>query len=677
MTVAYASNRVTITGSHKSGTTTAAASASTFQITSGEIVSGDVGRLVALVPSTTDSSQTQVRRIESVSGTTVTVHDDWVGSIASGTAWRVAHNLEDVHAIGDAALRKVGERSYQWDADWVLNSDAFLGDLDVSLEMISQTTSNNFDAHWKANDSAIVQFGLLWGGEANGAEEVTNGCHISMAVLSGTDRANTYNKDNSRSANGAVINYYGCLINSVHADGGDSTNNWMFQRMRGPTRFIGCIQDGIAGGRFYHEASEWVNCVVTGNNNLIPAFSLGVSLTRDISGCRWGQNLVAVKSLGSFVGTFRDCLFFDSNDDFFFVNGSTSAAVIAFIDCTTITDDKIVDSGSNTLRQSKSVNFTMTDSSGAALSGVALRVNDNQDNTQGSVQISDGAGVCAEVLARFNDWVDAGPSTDFSPFRIRIRKYGNLWTSLASDIADPIRQSFALLDDANVSQTEGVAQAHTGITLTDHGGSPVSWNSKNWGITVTGNLTTNPSLSADDIKHYLHYHLAQSAAFQGKGSGLEWHNLAPMSGNETQTGDYAGTIKGVRVVDESGNPFPGFDRFQADDGTYYLPPATVTIAVTVVDETGSPIENARVRVTATESVGSITNGDVVLAGLTDASGVVEDTAFNYENAFYPSGLDIKIKVRQGKTSPFKKPFEGTGVITASGFRTTIALLSDE
>ena len=103
----------------------------------------------------------------------------------------------------------------------------------------------------------------------------------------------------------------------------------------------------------------------------------------------------------------------------------------------------------------------------------------------------------------------------------------------------------------------------------------------------------------------------------------------------------------------------------------------MTIAVTVVDETGSPIENARVRVTATESVGSITNGDVVLAGLTDASGVVEDTAFNYENAFYPSGLDIKIKVRQGKTSPFKKPFEGTGVITASGFRTTIALLSDE
>jgi len=103
----------------------------------------------------------------------------------------------------------------------------------------------------------------------------------------------------------------------------------------------------------------------------------------------------------------------------------------------------------------------------------------------------------------------------------------------------------------------------------------------------------------------------------------------------------------------------------------------VTVNITVTDTDGAVIENARVRVTATESVGSITNGDVVLAGLTDASGVVEHTAFNYENAFDPSGLDIKIKVRQGTTSPFKKPFEGTGVITTSGFRTTIALLSDE
>ena len=576
MAVSYASNRVTITGSHKSGTTTAAASGSSFQITSGEITSADVGRLVALVPSATDSSQTQVRRIEGVSGTTVTVHDDWVGGlIGAGVAWQVAHNLEDVHAIGDAALKKVGDRSYQWDADWVLNSNAFLGDLDVSLEMISQTTSNNFDSHWKANDNAIVQFGLLWGGEANGAEEVTNGCHISMALLSGTERANIYNKSNSRSANGAVINYYGCLINTVHADGGESTNDWMFQRMRGPTRFIGCIQDGIAGGRFYHEASESVNCAITGNNNLIPAFSLGVSLTREISGCTFGQNLVAVKSLGSFSGTFRDCVFSDSNEDFFFVDGSTSAAVIRFNDCTTIDDDKIIDSGSNTLRQSKSVNYVTTDSSGASLSGVAIRINDVNDNTQSSVQTSDAQGVVPEILARFRDWVNASPSISFAPFRIRIRKFGNLWTSLASDIADPIRQSFALLEDDNVTQSEAVAQAHSGITVTDHGGSPVSWNGLNWGITV---MSTSGA-SADDIKHYLHYHLAQSAAFEGKASGLDWHNMLPMGLNESQNGDYGGTVKGVRVVDGSGDPIAGFDRFQSDDESYYVPPSSALVTL--------------------------------------------------------------------------------------------------
>lgn len=571
MAVSYASNRVTINGSHKSGTTTAAASGSSFQITSGEITSADVGRLVALVPSATDSSQTQVRRIEGVSGTTVTVHDDWVGTIASGTAWRVAHNLEDVHAIGNASLKKIGEKSYQWNGDWLMTSQAFLGDLDVSLEMISQITSSNFDAHWKMNDGCIVQFGLLWGGENNDASETTNGCHISLRT--NANMSNIYSKSNSRSQNGPIVNYYGSLINSYNVLGG--ATDFLFQRMRGPTRFIRCTLDGIMGGRFYHEASEWIKCTITGNVETIPAYSLGVSFDRDIDGCEWLQNLVAVKSIATFVGTFRNCLFEESNQDIFFVNGSNSSAIINFVDCTTIDDDKIIDSGSNTLRQSKSVNYVTTDSSGASLSGVAIRINDVNDNTQSSVQASDAQGVVPEILARFRDWVNASPSISFAPFRIRIRKFGNFWTSLASDIADPIRQSFALREDENVTQSEAVAQAHSGITVTDHGGSPVSWNGLNWGITVT----STSGASADDIKHYLHYHLAQSAAFEGKASGLDWHNMLPMGLNESQNGDYGGTVKGVRVVDGSGDPIAGFDRFQSDDGSYYVPPSSALVTL--------------------------------------------------------------------------------------------------
>jgi len=102
----------------------------------------------------------------------------------------------------------------------------------------------------------------------------------------------------------------------------------------------------------------------------------------------------------------------------------------------------------------------------------------------------------------------------------------------------------------------------------------------------------------------------------------------------------------------------------------------VTVGVTVTDTNATAIENARVRITATETVGTITNGDVILEGLTNASGVLS-TTFNYESAFEPSGLDISIKVRQGTVSPYKKTSITSGVITSSGFSSTIALLPDE
>ena len=560
------------------------------------------------------------------------MHDDWVGTISSGVTWIVAHNAEDVYGITDAALQKVGDRSYRWAADWILSAGGFFGDTDISLEMTSQVTTNNFDAHWKCNPDSIVQFGLLWGGEANDATEVTNGCHISYQNLSGVLNCNMYNRDNIRDSDGAVINYYGCLINSEHADEDLGGNNWMFQRMHGPTRFIGCIQDGTMGGRFYHEASEWVNSTVAGNINLVPAFSMGATFTRAVENLRFGQNLVAFKTFNNFSGTFRDCDFSDSNTDVIFADASSGSSVVNLIDCTTVEDADIVDSGVGTIAQFKSVNYTMTDDSGAALSGVALRVNDRDDTTQSSVEVSSGSGVCGEILARFREWVTNPPSTVYSPFRIRIRQFGKQWTSLNSAIDAPIQQSFALRDDGNVTESSGVAQAHTGITLTDHGGSPVTWQGKSWGITVTCNVTSNPSLTADNVRHYLHYHLAQSASFNGKSSGLDWHNLIPMSGYETENGDYGGTTKGVRVVDESGNPFPGITRMQADDDTYYVPPVTFTNTITNIP-TG-----AEVRIYDTDA-----NADSIgtnRAGIESLTG----TSFGFTSDGSESGTIVNVQI---------------------------------
>lgn len=113
-------------------------------------------------------------------------------------------------------------------------------------------------------------------------------------------------------------------------------------------------------------------------------------------------------------------------------------------------------------------------------------------------------------------------------------------------------------------------------------------------------------------------------------------------------------------------------------GTVDVVVAPVTIGVTVIDTDSVAIQNARVQIVATETVGTITAGDVLLTGLTDVNGVLEDTAFVYESAFDPTGLDISIKARQGTSIPYKKPSATVGTIVAgTGFSSVIALQSDE
>ncbi len=104
--------------------------------------------------------------------------------------------------------------------------------------------------------------------------------------------------------------------------------------------------------------------------------------------------------------------------------------------------------------------------------------------------------------------------------------------------------------------------------------------------------------------------------------------------------------------------------------------AAAPITVTVLDTSNVPIENASVQIVATETVGTITTGDQIYKGLTNALGVIS-TTINYEGAFDPSGLDIKVKARQGSVSPYKVPASILGVISSTGFAATITMQSDE
>ena len=140
--------------------------------------------------------------------------------------------------------------------------------------------------------------------------------------------------------------------------------------------------------------------------------------------------------------------------------------------------------------------------------------------------------------------------------------------------------------------------------------------------------------------------------------------------NEIETTHVSGTVT-INII--GGGVVPGVTITGA--GSVVIN-NNVTISIHVTDDLNVNIENARVRIVAAESVGTITSGDVLLTGLTNSSGVLETTLFNYEGAFNPSGLDISIKARKSSGSPYKKPALLTGTITTSGYFIKIALQPD-
>jgi len=133
--------------------------------------------------------------------------------------------------------------------------------------------------------------------------------------------------------------------------------------------------------------------------------------------------------------------------------------------------------------------------------------------------------------------------------------------------------------------SEATALAIAGITVTDHGASPVTWQSKQWSITITVDTSTYPGVTAQDVFRHVKAGIAQLSTWNGK-TGVLWHVLVEESGGSyiTQRGTSGGagaSVKGVRVINSVGNAFNGFATMTADDGTTYLPPALVYQSVTV------------------------------------------------------------------------------------------------
>lgn len=211
------------------------------------------------------------------------------------------------------------------------------------------------------------------------------------------------------------------------------------------------------------------------------------------------------------------------------------------------------------------------------------------------------------------------PTDIRTPFLQRVRLYGKQFIEQTLDTDQPVSQLFTIRDNGAVTQTEAAALAHAGITVTDHA-SPVAWQGLSWGLTIQANAG---AVTADDIYHHLQARLsALTAVWEGKTGGA-WHELV-LPGFETQTGQYGGArvTKGVRVIDENGDAFPGFSRFQSDSGAYYTPPTSVSYTLTGLQP------NTEVRVYATTAGSGFSIGDEV-AGV-ESSGA--SFSFNYTHS---------------------------------------------
>lgn len=392
-TITSTSTRITISGSYKAFTSTTGSTTTVIQYSSGDApASGDAGRFL-MWKNGANTADWEIRYIESATASTVTVGDGGFSSApGSGEDFVISTNLADIESAVPSACTVLG-KSYSFNGrDWLVKSNGFMADVDISID----TENQNASASWQASTNCAVQFGRLTGGEANDSTITRQGCYISMDNTKPSENSNVFGNGYSELSNGPIFNFYGCYIKNYTS----TAANWAFMRGTGPVRMIGSIWDGPIGGAFYHSSSELVDTKFRGNTNLIPAWSIRATFVRPVSNAQFANGLAAFKTFQSYTGIFRDTVFdLDSLGTVVSVLGSVSGGVTC-IDSTTFTDSDITDSGSGFVHQAKSINYTVTDTSGTGLTDVKVAVYDTDGDIQTGIQTSS-SGAVAEITATF------------------------------------------------------------------------------------------------------------------------------------------------------------------------------------------------------------------------------------------------------------------------------------
>ena len=461
-TFSHDAERLIINGNYKTFTSGAGNTTTLINVGSGDLPGvGDAGRFLLWKPDPENTGTWEIRFIEAATLSSVTVTDGGF-SVApeAGEEFVISTNLQDVvdGINDDTVIRQQGFTSYQLrDRDFALQNGAFLADVNKSFSTESTQTGNGFIPTYPMSPRTAIQFGRLIGGEANGSTETIGGCQLHLEFANNSLVFTNYNEARS---NGPVINFYGCLIESVGND-----NALPFIRSSGPCRIIGCIADGPLGGRLYSPRTELVSSRFSGNRAGGNAWSLGGTFVRPIEDAFFFQNDTAVKAFDRFAGTFSNTRFADSNDVIINNDGASNVLLFKFIDCTTWGDSQLSNIKGN-YEQYKSVNYTIADGSGAVLDGAKVAIFDNAGEVQGDGVEESVAGVVAPINCRFyRRNHNAGSSIDLSPFSIRIRDYGFEYIDISSAVSEPIKQEVRLRPNAQTEATYAEIEATTGIDI--------------------------------------------------------------------------------------------------------------------------------------------------------------------------------------------------------------------
>jgi len=203
--------------------------------------------------------------------------------------------------------------------------------------------------------------------------------------------------------------------------------------------------------------------------------------------------------------------------------------------------------------------------------------------------------------------------------------------------------------------------AISGITITDHGASPVTWNGKQFSVTITDSGAN----SGDLLLRELNYNLSLGTTYQGK-DPFNWGEMVVAAGSAYESiqgeleGDVGATLKGVRVM-RGTDPHPDFTRFQADDGTYYAVPVTASGSISGI------VSGSRLRI-YNETKATETYNDV--PGTSYSVNYTEGTT-------YSSGDVIKIYVTQTSGTTAQLPFSTTTVASGTGWTALVEQESDD